>query len=298
MSPVAVVTDTTHYLPARARCAAHDIHEVSLYVNHGGEQRARGRHRRLRRLLRRACATAADLPTTSQPSIGDFLAVYEPLPRPGSDIVSVHIAGGISGTVESARQAAAELAARTRAAASRSSTRARPCGGLGLCALAGAAAAPRAGADVDAVARPRRASRRRDEDLVRRRHARVPAPRRAHRRRAGLARRRAEDQADPHDRRRDHARSSASAPRAARSSGMVDYLRRRATTTAPTRWVRPAHPGARRRPSASSSAAARSSAASRSSSPRSARSSAPTSARACSASAASRAALLERARGP
>ena len=45
-----------------------------------------------------------DLPTTSQPSIGDFLAVWEPLLEAGQDVVSVHLSGGISGTVEAARR--------------------------------------------------------------------------------------------------------------------------------------------------------------------------------------------------
>ena len=45
------------------------------------------------------------LPTTSQPSIGDFLAVYEPLLGDGHEIVSIHLSGGISGTVRSAEQA-------------------------------------------------------------------------------------------------------------------------------------------------------------------------------------------------
>src|SRR3954465_3124830 len=35
MAPVAVVTDTTHYLP-RELVAANDLHQVSLYVHWGG----------------------------------------------------------------------------------------------------------------------------------------------------------------------------------------------------------------------------------------------------------------------
>src|SRR5918994_1821133 len=45
------------------------------------------------------------LPSTSQPSVGDFLAVYEPLVERGDDIVSIHLSGGISGTVRAAEQA-------------------------------------------------------------------------------------------------------------------------------------------------------------------------------------------------
>ena len=60
----------------------------------------------------RRLRSADRLPTTSQPSIGDFLEVYEPLVDEGLEVVSVHISGGISGTVESARQAKEQLAER------------------------------------------------------------------------------------------------------------------------------------------------------------------------------------------
>src|SRR5919201_3200661 len=107
MSRVALVTDTTHYAP-RALLRAHDIREVSLYVNLADRHEREADmedfgafYERLREL--------DQLPTTSQPSIGDFLEVYEPLAAEGRDIVSVHIAGGISGTVETARQAAVEV---------------------------------------------------------------------------------------------------------------------------------------------------------------------------------------------
>jgi DegV family protein with EDD domain len=149
MSQVAVVTDTTHYAP-RALLQAHDIHEVSLYVNLGDRHERESDmpdfdafYERLRAL--------DQLPTTSQPSIGDFLEVYEPLASAGRDIVSVHIAGGISGTPETARQAATEVAAKFPGRRVEVIDSRTACGGIGLCALAGAAAAS-TGADVDAVA--------------------------------------------------------------------------------------------------------------------------------------------------
>ena len=37
--------------------------------------------------------------------MGDFLTVYEPLLEAGDDVLSIHLSGGISGTVEAARQA-------------------------------------------------------------------------------------------------------------------------------------------------------------------------------------------------
>ena len=148
MPAVAVVTDSTSYLP-RDLVAARGIHEVSLYVSDGGGQRREldiDDYARFYDDLR----TATDLPTTSQPSIGDFTAVYEPLVAAGADVVSVHISAGISGTVDSARQAAAEI------------VRAHPgrrievvdstvsAGALGLVALAASAGAG-AGGDADAV---------------------------------------------------------------------------------------------------------------------------------------------------
>ena len=47
--------------------------------------------------------------TTSQPSVGDFTAVYEPLLAEGREIVSIHLSAGISGTCESAEQARQRL---------------------------------------------------------------------------------------------------------------------------------------------------------------------------------------------
>ena len=103
MRPVAVVSDSTHYLP-RALADEHGIHQVSLYVGWQGQPVREldmdgfdAFYERLR--------TDPELPTTSQPSIGDFLEVWEPLLEDGHDVVSVHLAGGISGTVEAARQA-------------------------------------------------------------------------------------------------------------------------------------------------------------------------------------------------
>lgn len=52
--------------------------------------------------------TASELPTTSQPTPGDFLACYEELSG-YERVYSLHLAGTLSGTVESARTAAGML---------------------------------------------------------------------------------------------------------------------------------------------------------------------------------------------
>ena len=48
-------------------------------------------------------------PKTSQPSVGEFIDVYEKLGNDGSDIISIHISDQLSGTINSARQAAKHL---------------------------------------------------------------------------------------------------------------------------------------------------------------------------------------------
>ena len=144
--PVAIVSDTCHYLPAEL-VAANQIHEVSLYVHRAGGARREAEITDYDEYYRELGASA-ELPTTSQPSIGDFLAVYEPLLQAGNDVVSVHLAGGMSGTVRSAEQARDQLgdaAGRVRVLDS-----ATACGGTGLVLLAAAAAA-RAGASADSV---------------------------------------------------------------------------------------------------------------------------------------------------
>ncbi|HEX4036284.1 MAG TPA: DegV family protein [Solirubrobacteraceae bacterium] len=156
MRPVAIVTDSTHYT-TRELIEAAGVHEVSLYVRDGDEVRREteisdydGFYARLR--------SAAELPSTSQPSIGDFVAAYEPLLDAGCDIVSIHLAGGISGTVGAAAQAAALLGERRDDAARIEVIDAETaCGGLGCVVLAAAAVARGGGGVEDVVARVREA---------------------------------------------------------------------------------------------------------------------------------------------
>jgi DegV family protein with EDD domain len=150
MPGVAVVTDTTHYLPAEV-VRRHELHEVSLYVNWDGRTDRESDlpdfdafYDHLR--------TATDLPSTSQPSVGDFLTVYEPLLESGADVLSIHLSGGISGTVQTAEQARAALLERgiapERIQVLDSDT---GCAGHGLMAVA-AANAVRAGGDLAGAA--------------------------------------------------------------------------------------------------------------------------------------------------
>ncbi|WP_431030181.1 DegV family protein [Lysinibacillus sp. LZ02] len=51
-------------------------------------------------------ASAKELPKSSQPSPGKFTELYDELGKNGDQIISIHMTGGMSGTVQSARQAA------------------------------------------------------------------------------------------------------------------------------------------------------------------------------------------------
>ena len=89
--------------------------------------------------------------TTSQPSVGDFVAIYEPLLAERREIVSIHISAGISGTYESARQARQQLIdAAPEASGSTSGTaaRLRRPGADGADRARAAAAARRAAAEA------------------------------------------------------------------------------------------------------------------------------------------------------
>lgn len=48
---------------------------------------------------------AEELPKTSQPAIGQFVELYEKLTADGSEVISIHLTGGMSGTVQTAESA-------------------------------------------------------------------------------------------------------------------------------------------------------------------------------------------------
>jgi DegV family protein with EDD domain len=145
----AVVCDTTAYLPTDL-LAERDIKTISLYVSVDGEQERESEISDFDSFYERLRASESGA-TTSQPSIGDFLEVYEPLLAEGREVVSIHISAGISGTFEAAGQARQRLIDEDKGGEhlhlldSRSAA-----GGMGLCAL-GASSAARAGADAAAV---------------------------------------------------------------------------------------------------------------------------------------------------
>lgn len=150
MPPVAVVADSTCYLPPE-RIERHSITVVSLYVVFGSERTEREDQISDYEAYFEELRGTDSLPGTSQPSVGDFLNAYEPLLAEGRDIASVHISEGLSGTAQSARQAAEQLkregkgGERIRVLDSRTAA-----GGTGLMVLAAVHAAE-AGGDLAAV---------------------------------------------------------------------------------------------------------------------------------------------------
>jgi DegV family protein with EDD domain len=155
-APTAVVCDTTAYLPTEL-LAERRIETISLYVSVDSEQERESEITDYAAFYERLRASESGA-TTSQPSVGDFVSVYEPLLDAGREIVSVHISAGISGTCEAANQARERLIAedkggeRIRVFDSRSAA-----GGMGLSALAAAAAANAGGDSEMVIARAERA---------------------------------------------------------------------------------------------------------------------------------------------
>lgn len=103
MNEVAVVTDSTAYIPA-GMMGGHNITVVPLQVVWGENTYLDGVDISPSQFYEQL-KTAKLMPSTSQPSPAAFEAVYRPLLESGFDIISVHISAKLSGTLDSATQA-------------------------------------------------------------------------------------------------------------------------------------------------------------------------------------------------
>jgi DegV family protein with EDD domain len=109
IKPVAIVTDSTSDLPP-GMAERNGIVVVPLMVAidgvtyHDGEMSPEEYFRRM--------GAAKSLPTTSQPSVGDFVETYTRVLQTAAEIVSVHISSKLSGTMDSALQAAEQFGGR------------------------------------------------------------------------------------------------------------------------------------------------------------------------------------------
>jgi DegV family protein with EDD domain len=104
MHKIKVVTDSTADL-SQDILNKYDIHVIPLSISIDGKT-----------YLDRVDLTADEfidkmlqadeLPKTSQPAVGAFIELYDRLGEDGSEIISIHMTGGMSGTVSTARSAA------------------------------------------------------------------------------------------------------------------------------------------------------------------------------------------------
>lgn len=99
----AVVTDSTAYTTLEERSRLH-IRMIPLSVNIAGQLYAEevditasGFYDKVR--------GAKEFPKTTQPPIGEFVALYEELAKDYDEVVSIHLSSGISGTYQGAVQA-------------------------------------------------------------------------------------------------------------------------------------------------------------------------------------------------
>ncbi len=101
MGSVALVTDSTAYLPAEL-VQKYNITVIPLYVRFGEEVFRDNVDMNTEQFYSRL-QTAPVMPATSQPSAGDFIEVYRHLVQQGAtEIISAHISSKLSGTVSSA----------------------------------------------------------------------------------------------------------------------------------------------------------------------------------------------------
>lgn len=94
----AIVTDSTAYIPAEIR-AKHDIHMIPLNVIFGNESYQEEVDIKVDQFYEEV-KNSRDLPSTSQPAIGEFVALYEKLAKEYDAVVSIHLSSGISGTYQ------------------------------------------------------------------------------------------------------------------------------------------------------------------------------------------------------
>ncbi|AQQ53520.1 DegV family protein [Planococcus lenghuensis] len=109
MANVHIVTDSTADLE-RETIEKYNIHVVPLSIQVGGRtylDRVDLEPQSFLKLMEQS----DELPKSSQPSPGVFAELYDRLGQDGTPIVSIHMTGGMSGTVQSARTAALQTAA-------------------------------------------------------------------------------------------------------------------------------------------------------------------------------------------
>lgn len=104
MSKIKIVTDSSVQLTPD-EIKKYDIHVIPLNIIIDGKSYVDGETIQRDEFMDKM-ANAKELPKTSQPSIGQFVELYNDLTKDGSEVLSIHMTKSISGTVDAARQAA------------------------------------------------------------------------------------------------------------------------------------------------------------------------------------------------
>lgn len=104
MSKIHIVTDSTSDLKPDV-IEKYNLHVVPLNIQIGGQSfldRVDLQPKEFLELMK----NSPELPKSSQPAPGVFKELYDRLGEDGGQVLSIHMTGGMSGTVESARTAA------------------------------------------------------------------------------------------------------------------------------------------------------------------------------------------------
>lgn len=104
MTTIKVVTDSTAELTQEI-IDQYNITVVPLTIHVGGNDYLDGIDISAEEFLNKM-KVSKELPKSSQPSAGKFKEIYDELGKDGSQIISIHMTGGMSGTVKSAESAA------------------------------------------------------------------------------------------------------------------------------------------------------------------------------------------------
>lgn len=104
---VAVVTDSTANMPENL-LQEYNIQVIPLTVNWEGESLLDGVDIQQDAFYQRL-QTAKEMPTTSQPSVGQFIEFFTKVAETADSIVGIFISEALSGTMDSARSAVKEM---------------------------------------------------------------------------------------------------------------------------------------------------------------------------------------------
>ncbi|MBI5564223.1 MAG: DegV family protein [Chloroflexi bacterium] len=100
-----IVTDSAVDLPEEM-FAQFGIERMPLLISFGKEMLRSGLDIGPEEFYKRLAASGDNIPTTSQPSPGEFADLYRKVGATDKDILSIHISSGLSGTMNSAIQGA------------------------------------------------------------------------------------------------------------------------------------------------------------------------------------------------